>query len=155
MFGQIEKTVPKEDKALFYYYYAQSAFGIGKYDDYLAHLQQAIKLDAGAYQSTLVEAYTKVAEQYNQAGDLGKYIEFLNKAVEQSPQTASLHLQLGSAYEEAQQYDKATTQWKMVLDLEPEHPKRIELVNLVGKYAAGSSSPTTAPTTRSSQASGR
>ncbi|QOV91110.1 tetratricopeptide repeat protein [Humisphaera borealis] len=135
MFAQLEKAIPKEDKALFHYYYGQAAFGLGKYDDYLARLQEAIKLDAGAYQSTLVDAYLKVAEQYNQAGDLEKHIEYLIKAVGQSPQTASLHLSLGSAYEEAQKYEQAVTQWKMVLDLEPEHPRRIELTNLIGKYA--------------------
>lgn len=145
MFGQIEQTVPKEDKALFYYYYAQSAFGMGSYDEYMIRLQEAIKLDATAYQATLVDAYLKVAEQYNQAGNLDKHIEYLMKAVGQTPQTASLHLLLGSAYEEAQKYDLAVTQWKMVLDLEPEHPKRIELVNLVGKY---SRQPATKPTTK-------
>jgi tetratricopeptide (TPR) repeat protein len=144
MFAQIEPTVPKDDKALFFYYYAQSAFGLGRYDEYLARLQEAIKLDAAAYQATLVDAYLKVAEQYNQAGDLAKHIEYLGKAVGQSPQTASLHLLLGSAFEEAQRYGDAVTQWKMVLDLEPEHPRRIELVNLIGKYTR---QPATGPTT--------
>lgn len=135
MFAQLEKSIPKEDKALFYYYYAQSCFGLGRYDEYLARLQDAIKLDATSYQSTLVDAYLKVAEQYNQAGDLEKHIEYLNKAIGQSPQTASLHLSLGNAYDEAQKYEQAATQWKMVLDLEPEHPQRIELVNRIAKYA--------------------
>ena len=89
MFGQIEKTVPKEDRALFFYYYAQSAFGIGKYDDHLKYLQEAIKLDAAAYQSTLVDAYLRVAEQYNQGGELAKYVEYLTKAVEQPRSTCN------------------------------------------------------------------
>jgi tetratricopeptide (TPR) repeat protein len=148
LFGQLERAIPREDKALFYYYFAQSAFGTGKYDDYLAHLQRAIELDPAAYQATLVDAFTKVAEQHNQAGDLTRYIEFLNKAVGQSPQSASLHLQLGNAYEEAQQFDRAVTQWKMVLDLEPEHPKRIELVNLVGKYGPSGQTPAAGPETK-------
>jgi len=146
MFQQLEKSIPKEDKALFYYYYAQSSFGLGRYDDYLAHLQEAIKLDANSYQSTLVDAYLKVAEQYNQAGDLEKHIEYLNKAVGQTPQTASLHLALGNAYQEAEKYDQAVTQWKMVLDLEPEHPQRIELVNRIARYGHGAS-PATKPAT--------
>jgi tetratricopeptide (TPR) repeat protein len=149
MFAQLEKGIPKEDKALYFYYYAQAAFGLGKYDEYLSRLQEAIKLDANSYQSTLVDAYLKVAEQYNQAGDLEKHIEYLNKAVGQTPQTASLHLLLGNAYEEAQKYDKAVTQWKMVLDLEPDHPKRIELVNLIDKHTAAG------PTTRPASASGQ
>ncbi len=134
MFGKIEDTVPKEDLAMFYYYYSQAAFGVGQYDHYLSLLGKAIKLDKPAYEATLVEAYQKVAEQYNQAGDLDKYIVFLRKAVEASPQTASLHLKLGNAYEETTQYLKAILQWRLVLDLEPDHPQRMKLLNLISKY---------------------
>ncbi len=75
-----------------------------------------------------------MADQYNEAGNLDKYIEFLAKAVAESPQTASLHLKLGLAYEEAQKYDQAIAQWRMVLDIEPDHPERIKLLNLIEKY---------------------
>jgi len=134
MFTDIGPTVPDEDKALFYYYHAQAAFGTGQYDRYLELLGEAIKLDAAAYEATLVDAYLKVADQHNQAGKLQKYIEFLALAVSESPQTASLHLKLGYAHEEAQQYEKAIAQWRMVLDLEPDHPQRMKLLNLIDKY---------------------
>ena len=134
MFGKIRKTIPAEDKALFFYYYSQAAFGVDKYDEYLELLAEAIKLDKAAYESTLVEAYLKVAGQYNQAGELGKYIEFLEKAVNASPQTASLHLNLGNAYQEARRYARAVLQWRLVLDLEPDHPDRTKLLNLIAKY---------------------
>ena len=134
MFEKIQKDIAKEDKALFYYYFAKSAFGVGKYDEYLKLLGEAIKLDKEAYESTLVEAYLKVAEQYNQAGRIDKYIEYLKLAVAASPQNAALHLKLGNAYEEARKYDLAVVQWRMVLDLEPDHPQRMTLLNLIGKY---------------------
>jgi tetratricopeptide (TPR) repeat protein len=133
MFAAIEPTV-KEDRALFLYYYAQAAFGSGEYDRYLELLEEAIELDPEAYRSTRVDAYQAVADQYNQQGDLERYIEFLVKAVEESPQTASLHLKLGNAYEETRQFDKAVVRWRMVLDLEPDHPQRLRLLNLIGKY---------------------
>lgn len=136
-FTQIGPDVPKEDKALFHYYYAQAAFGTGRYDEYLQLLKEAIKLDPEAYKATLVDAFVKVADQYNQSGQLDKYIEYLAAAVAESPQTASLHLKLGDAYEEAQQYDQAVTQWQMVLDLEPEHPQRMKLLNLIQKHRSG------------------
>jgi tetratricopeptide (TPR) repeat protein len=126
--------VPEEDKALFHYYYARAAFGTGRYDRYLSLLEEAIRLDPGAYRATLVDAYLKVADQYNQAGRLDKYIEFLARAVGESPRTASLHLRLGDAYEEAQKYDRALAQWRLVLDLEPDHPRRMKLLNLMAKY---------------------
>ncbi len=136
MFTKIGPTV-KEDKALFYYYYAQAAFGTGQYDRYLELLEQAIQLDPPAYKATRVDAFLAVADQFNQAGNLDKYIDFLVKAVAESPQTASLHLKLGSAYEEARKFDQAISQWRMVLDLEPDHPERIKLLNLIEKYSGG------------------
>ncbi|NIP28117.1 MAG: hypothetical protein GWN55_11680, partial [Phycisphaerae bacterium] len=80
MFNKIEAKIPKEDKPLFYYYYAQSAFGVHRYDEYLTLLQKAIKLDKATYASVLVDAYTKVADRYNQAGRLDEYINYLGKA---------------------------------------------------------------------------
>ncbi len=137
MFEKIESSVPKDDKPLFYYYFAQAAFGIGKYDRYLELLDEAIKLKPEAYKSTLVNAYVQVADQYNQSGDLDRYIEFLARAVSESPQTASLHLKLGNAYEEAQKFPEAVAQWRMVLDLEQDHPQRMKLLNLIDKYTSG------------------
>ena len=134
MFKKIEPTIPEQDKPLFYYYYAHSAFGVYRYDEYLALLQEAIKLDEATYSSALVDAYLRVADRYNQAGQLDMYIQFLAKAMQESPETASLHLKLGHAYEEAQEYTRAVAQWQMVLDLEPDHPRRMELLNLIGKY---------------------
>ena len=139
MFQKIEQTITEQEKALFYYYYAQSAFGVQKFDEYLNLLQKAIELDKATYQSALVDAYIKVADRYNQAGRLDEYIRYLAMAVQESPETASLHLKLGSAYEDAQQYANALEQWQMVLDLEPDHPKRMELLNLIGKYRRATS----------------
>ena len=140
MFTQIGPTVPEEDKALFHYYCARAAFGTGRYEEYLGQLKEAIKLDQEAYGATLVDAYLSVADQHNQAGQLQGYIDFLAKAVAESPQTASLHLKLGEAYEETQDFSRAIAQWRMVLDLEPDHPQRMKLLNLIEKYR-----PRTAP----------
>ncbi|HYW80951.1 MAG TPA: tetratricopeptide repeat protein [Thermoguttaceae bacterium] len=134
MFAKIGDAVPEEDRSLVHYYHAQAAFGTGQYDRYLELLQEAIKLDPEAYQATLVDAYMKVADQYNQAGKLDKYIEYLALAVTETPQTASLHLKLGNAYEEDQKHDLAMAQWQMVLDLEPDHPDRMKLLNLIQRY---------------------
>ena len=140
MLGAIEQRIPEEDKALFFYYYAQAAFGVARYDEYLELLGKAIELDAEAYEPMLIEAYVNVAEQYNQAGEFDKYIHYLSKAVAVSPQTASLHLELANAYEENRQYADAISHWRMVLDLEPDHPMRMQLLNLIDKYRHQASS---------------
>ncbi len=133
MYQGLGAQVAEDDKALYSYYFAQSALGVGKYDEYLQHLSEAVKLDAEAYESALVDAYLAVADKYNQSGKLDKYLEYLSLAVQQNPQTSSLHLKLASALEEARQYDKAVEQWRMVLDLEPDHPQRTELLNSIKK----------------------
>jgi tetratricopeptide (TPR) repeat protein len=136
MYAALAPSVPKEEEALFYYNYAQAAFGIGDHERYLKLLGEAIARDKDAYGATLVDAYVQVAEQYNQTGDLDQYIAYLAKAVGESPRTASLHLKLGNAHEEAQQYAKAIEQWQMVLDLEPDHPQRTKLLNQIEKHRA-------------------
>lgn len=133
MYQKLGDQVAEEDRALHRYYFAQSALGVGKYDEYLTHLNEAVTLDPEGYESALVDAYLAVADKYNQSGKLDKYIEYLSLAVQQSPQTASLHLKLASALEEARRYDKAIEQWRMVLDLEPDHPRRTDLLNLIKK----------------------
>lgn len=135
MYQQLGERVVDEDKALYSYYFAQSALGVGKYDEYLTHLTEAVKLDPEAYESALVDAYLAVADKHNQAGKLDKYIEYLSLAVQQNPQTSSLHMKLASALEEAREYNKAIEQWRMVLDLEPDHPQRTDLLNLIKKRA--------------------
>ena len=133
MYQSLGDQVAEEEKALYSYYFAQSALGVGKYDEYLKHLKEAVALDAEAYESALVDAYLAVADKHNQAGKLDKYIEYLSLAVQQNPQTSSLHLKLASALEETRQYEKAVEQWRMVLDLEPDHPQRTELLNSIKK----------------------
>jgi len=129
----------KEDRALHHFYFAESAFGLRKYDEYLEHVRKAIELDPESYQSALVDAYINVSDKYNQAGKLDKYTEYLALAVQESPETVSLHLKLGYGYEEAQRYAEAVQQWRMVLDLEPEHPDRTKLLNLIKKYSSAAS----------------
>jgi len=135
---EIGPTVPDDDKALFHYYHAQAALGTGRFDRYIELLREAIELDPESYESTLVDAYLGVADRENQAGRLDKYIEYLELAVAESPQTASLHLKLGRAYQETREYDKAIAQWQMVLDLEPDHPQRMQLLNLIERPGTGS-----------------
>lgn len=131
LFAELAPDVPEESQALFHYYFAQAAFGLGDYDRYLELLQEAIRRDPEAYESALVLAYVRVAEQHDRAGRLDLYIEFLQKALAESPQTASLHHRLGDALAEAERFDEAVVQWRMVLDLEPDHPQRTEILGKI------------------------
>ena len=110
------------------------AFGVGNCDEHLALLKQAIKLNEKAYKATLLEAYLKVADRRNQAGDIKGYIKYLQLAVAEAPEKAAIHLKLGYAFQEARQDAQAVVQWRMVLDLEPDHPRRMALLELIRKH---------------------
>ena len=134
MYKKLGDSVPKDDRALYNYYFAQSAFGVEKYEEYIAHLKEAVALDKESYESALVDAYLSVADKNNQAGKLDKYIEYLSLAVQERPRNADLHLKLAHAHAEAKQYDQAVLQWRMVLDLEADHPQRTEILNLIARH---------------------
>jgi len=136
----------KEDQALFHYCFAQAAFGVGKYAEHLQFLKKAIALDAAAYQATLLDAYLRVAEQHNQRGDMDGYIRYLKLAVNEAPRKAGAHLKLGNAYEEARKPAEAIVQWRMVLDIEPDHPQRMALLDQIKKARASIPEPTTRKT---------
>ena len=138
----------KEDRALFHYYFAQAAFGVGKYDEHLALLKKAIELDGKAYAATLVDAYLAVAEQHNQRGDLDGYIKYLRLAVEEAPKNVAPHLKLGYAYEEAKRYAEAIVQWRMVLDLQPDHADRMKLLERIRKHRLAAERPAAKPPAR-------
>ncbi len=125
------KKISKDDRALFYYYYAQASFGVDDYEGYLAHLAKAIELDKATYEARRVKAYEQVAERYNQQGDLDNYIKYLKLAVAAAPDSASLHYRLGNAYHEAKQPESAAVQWRMTLELQPDHPERLRLLGLI------------------------
>ena len=110
-------------------------FWTGQFDRYLELLDEAIQLDPASYESTLVDAYLRVADQANQAGELPRYIKYLAAAVAESPQTASLHVKLGDAYEGSPANStrrspngKWSSTWRATT------PQRMKLLNLIKKY---------------------
>lgn len=135
IFASLEKTIPDEDRALYCYYFSQAAFGVGKYDEYLARLRRAIEIDRTTYEPSLVDAYIRVAEQHNQRGEYEAYIACLLQAVDISPQSASLQLRLANALEQAGRLPEAAMRWRMVLDLEPDHPDRLDLLNRIRRQS--------------------
>ena len=139
LYTAIGSSVPKEDEALYNFYLAESAFGLGRYDQYMQCLAKAAKLDEEAYRSTLIDGYLRVAEKFNQLGDQEAYLKYLTEALAERPETASLHLKLGDAHAAGGALEKAVRHWRMVLDLEPDHPQRTRLLNAI-KTASSSGS---------------
>jgi Tfp pilus assembly protein PilF len=94
-------------------------------------MEKAIVADAGVYKPMLADAYVTIATRYQQQGDTAKYIENLAKAVTENPLSARLHLTLADAYWLDNRRDKAIEQYKLVLELEPDHVARVRLLNRI------------------------
>jgi tetratricopeptide (TPR) repeat protein len=131
IYKELEPGVKSGDAGLFWYYWATTALGLNDYENYLARLEKAIVAEPDTYKSTLADAYVTVANRYHQQGDETKYIDFLRKAVGTSPLSVRLHLLLGDAYWLDNSREKATEQYKLVLELEQDHPQRVRLLNRI------------------------
>jgi Tfp pilus assembly protein PilF len=79
----------------------------------------------------LADTHVTIATRYQQQGNTAKYIEHLAKAVAESPLSARLHLTLADAYWLENQRDKAIEQYKLVLELDPDHADRVRLLNRI------------------------
>jgi len=131
IYKELEGKLEETEHALFWFYWAQTALGLGDLDAYLSRLDKAIALEPDLYKPTLADAYVTVADRYHQRGDHSNYIAFLGKAVRESPLSANLHLTLGDAHWQANQRGQAIAQYQLVLELEPDHAQRIRLLNRI------------------------
>lgn len=131
IYKELESEVKPADAGLFWYYWATTALGLDDYDKYLSRLEKAIVAEPATYKSTLADAYVTVANRHHQQGAGEKYIEYLSKAVSTSPLSPRLHLLLGDAYWLDNSRAQALEQYKLVLELEQDHPQRVRLLNRI------------------------
>ena len=134
LFGDLKDSVPKEEKALYYFYFSQACLGDYDFKGYLENLKKAIELNPKNYETSLVDAYLLVAGHHRQNGEMKNTIEYMKKALQESPKNSGLHLQLATDYEEIEMLKDASRHWHMVLALESDHPKRVDIINLIEKY---------------------
>lgn len=131
IYASLAEKVGPEDAGLFWFYWSQTALGLDDYDLYLERLQKAIDAEPEVYKGTLSDALVTVADRYLQRGAGERYLEYLAKAVETNPVSARLHLTLGDAYWLSAARDNAIEQYKLVLELEPDHAQRVRLLNRI------------------------
>ncbi len=135
IYATLEEKVKKADAGLFWYSWSQAGLGLQDFEAYLARLQKAIEAEPDLYRPTLTDALVTVAQRYQQQGDTAKYIEFLQRAVENNPLSAQLHLTLGDAHWLASERAAAARQYRLVLELEPSHGERVRLLNRIREQA--------------------
>lgn len=131
IYAKLVDKVRKEDAGLYWFSRAQAALGLDDFDGYLQRLEKAIAAEPEVYKPTQADAYVTVALRYQQAGSSEKHLQFLGKAVATNPLSARLHLILGDAYWQASKGDKAIEQYRLVLELEPDHAQRVSLLNRI------------------------
>lgn len=129
LYKLLEGKLTKDEAGLYWFYRAQTSLGLGEYELYIERLNKAIEAEPLVYKSTLSDAYATVSQRYQQRGDNAKYIQYLTKAVQTNPLSASLHLALGDAHWQLGNRDMAIEQYKLTIELEPNHAQRVRLLN--------------------------
>jgi tetratricopeptide (TPR) repeat protein len=127
----VEDRVPIEERAAYYARSAQAALGADELEEYLARLERAIELDPETYRPRREDAYRNLAERYTQRGDLAATIRYLKLAIQEEPEDADLHYRLGNVYWETRRAADAAGQWRITLELRPDHPDRRRMLTLI------------------------
>lgn len=126
-----EDQVPTEDRAAYYARSAEAALGADELEEYLARVERAIELDPETYRPRLGDAYRNLAERYTQRGDLPATIQYLELAIREAPEAAELHYRLGNVYWETRRAADAAQQWRITLELCPDHPDQDRMLALI------------------------
>jgi tetratricopeptide (TPR) repeat protein len=134
LYQALEKEINEENRALYYYYFGQVKFRQRDFGGYIAKVKKAIELDEKVYGHTLVEAYQAVAGHYGKMENLPKQIDFLKRCIDEEPSNATFHHSLGDAYLKQEDFSKAVDQWKLVLEINPDHPAQMTLMNLINRH---------------------
>ena len=134
LYQALEEEINEENKALYYYYFGQVKFRLKDFDGYIAKVTEAIELNKEVYGHTLVEAYQAIAGYFGKMEDFPKQIEYLKRCIDKEPSNAGFHRSLGNAYLKQKNFAKAVAQWKLVLEINPDHPDQMILMNLINKH---------------------
>ncbi|MCH7813986.1 MAG: tetratricopeptide repeat protein [Planctomycetes bacterium] len=132
----IEKRIGPADTGRYHHGLARACLGLDDLDGFLKHLERAIAADPKTYAAELVTAYRTVADRRSAAGDLTGYIRYLRLAAREAPALAEVRYDLGNALHEAGHDLEASRQWRITLELQPDHPDRVRLLELIGAIAA-------------------
>jgi tetratricopeptide (TPR) repeat protein len=127
----VEDQVPNEERAAYYARSAEAALGADELEEYLARVERAIELDPETYGPRRGEAYRNLAERYTRRGDLAATIRYLELAIQEAPEAADLHYRLGNVYWETHRAADAADQWRITLELRPDHPDRNRMLTLI------------------------
>jgi tetratricopeptide (TPR) repeat protein len=93
-----------------------SLIGLGKLDEGIAILKQALELDPN---HSL--AHSNLGSAYLRKGWLDKAIEELKLAIELDPNNTGAHMNLGNAWDRKGWLDKAIEEHKLAIELDPNH----------------------------------
>ena len=128
--GELTAT---EQKRL-YHGFAEALYCADDVEGFLEYTRKALGLEPEPAFDKMASAYRRAAERYNQRGDVREYIRYLELAVAETPNDADLHYDLGIGYWEAGDRHQAVRQWRMALELAPDHPEKSRML----QWLAGS-----------------
>lgn len=139
VFASVESDVRQSDmtrpqQADFYHDFSEALIGADRIEACLERFRQAVFLDPKRYGPLLVDAYQKAGRRYVQRGDVRAYVDCLQNAVLELPDSPDLHYLLGNALWESGQTADAVSHWQATLSLQPGHPDRNRMLELMDAF---------------------
>jgi len=116
--------------------FAEACFRSDDFDGYLSRLHAAHRGDRASLSAAMAQAHRRVSDRYAARGDLLSCITHLEKAVSETPRSTELRFLLGNRYWEAGESLRAAREWRILLQLEPAHAARAQILDRLQFVAA-------------------
>ncbi|MCG3137839.1 MAG: Lipopolysaccharide assembly protein B [Phycisphaerae bacterium] len=131
LYELLAEVVPGPLQAGYHYRYGMSLLQLEAIDEAGTQFDRAVQKDPGSYRPKMVEVYQRLAEYYCLRGAMDPYIDYLERAVDLEPRRVELHYKLGNALHEAGRRAEAAVQYRLTLQMQPDHPDAERMLNLI------------------------
>lgn len=131
IYEAIEPLLGAADLPGYHERFGRTLLALDDLDGFENHMLQAVELAPKTYKPMLGDAYQELAQRYCLRGDIEQYISCLERAVKEHPESAALRYKLGNACAEARRMPQAREAWFKTLELDPQHPDKERLLELL------------------------
>jgi tetratricopeptide (TPR) repeat protein len=109
--------------------FAEACYRADDLEGYLRRWRLAHAGDRDELCAAMSRAHKRVADRYAARGDLAQCIAHLEKAVAETPRAVELRCLLGNRYWEGGEPMRAAREWRIVLQLDPGHAEKAQMLD--------------------------
>ncbi len=128
---EVQERMEGSEGAGFQSRFADACLHVDDVEGYVAHMEKAVASDKNAFGPVMCAVYQTAARHCSADGDLSGYLRHLKSALAYEPADADLHYKYGNALLEAGRNEDAIHQWRITMELDPDHADRTRMLERI------------------------